>query len=51
MVGRVLGRLGDVDGKIRREVVAFISERVESDEARAARVINIGDAVESVWKS
>ena len=51
MVGRVLGRLGDVDGKIRREVVGFIRERVESEDARAARVINIGDAVESVWKS
>jgi hypothetical protein len=51
MVGRVLGRLGDDDGKIRREVVGFIRARVESDDARAARVINISDAVESVWKS
>ncbi|HVV36374.1 MAG TPA: hypothetical protein VHC63_07195 [Acidimicrobiales bacterium] len=51
VVGRVLGRLGDVDGKIRREVVAFIGERVESPAARAARIINIGDAVESLWQS
>jgi hypothetical protein len=51
MVGRVLGRLGDVDGKIRREVVGFITERLESPDARAAMVINIADAVESIWKS
>jgi hypothetical protein len=51
MVGRVLGRLGDVDGKIRREVVGFIAERLDSADARAAMVINIGDTVESIWKS
>jgi hypothetical protein len=51
MVGRVLGRLGDVDGKIRREVVVFINARLESDDARGAMVINIGDTVESMWKS
>jgi hypothetical protein len=51
MAGRVLGRLGNVEAKIRKEVVRFITERIESDDARAARVINIGDAVEALWNS
>jgi hypothetical protein len=51
MAGRVLGRLGNVEAKIRKEVVAFVSQKLESPDARAATVINIGDIVESVWKS
>jgi hypothetical protein len=51
MAGRVLGRLGNVEAKIRKEVVAFVTEKLESPDARAATVINIGDIVESVWKS
>ena len=51
MVGRVLGRLGNVDAKIRREVVAIVRARVESPAGREATIINIGDTVESMWKS
>jgi hypothetical protein len=51
MVGRVLGRLGDVDGKIRREVVGFITQRLDSPDARAEMVIDIGNTVEEIWKS
>ncbi|MEY2472768.1 MAG: hypothetical protein QOK28_2097 [Actinomycetota bacterium] len=51
MVARVLGRLGNVEAKIRKEVVDFIRERLASDDAHAARVINIADAVEQLWKS
>jgi hypothetical protein len=51
MAARVLGRLGNVEAKIRKEVLAFIRERVESDEARTARIINVGDFVETMWKS
>ncbi|HUR77543.1 MAG TPA: hypothetical protein VMZ22_06335 [Acidimicrobiales bacterium] len=51
MAGRVLGRLGNVDGKIRKEVAGFIRARLAAPEARAATVINIGDTVEAFWKS
>lgn len=51
MVGRVLGRLGNVDDKIRREVIGFIRARLDAADARAATVINIGDTVESLWRS
>ena len=51
MAARVIGRLGNVDAKIRKEVVGFIRTRLDAPDARAATVINIGDIVESLWKS
>ena len=50
MVSKVLGRLGNVDGKIRKEVARFVSERVESPDAKAATVIEIGPHIDAVWK-
>ncbi len=51
MAGRVLGRLGNVDAKIRKEVVNVINARIDSPQANAARVIDIGTVAESMWKS
>jgi hypothetical protein len=51
VAARVLGRLGNVEAKIRKEVVAFISERLDSPEAMQARVIDIGTVAEAMWKS
>ncbi len=50
MAARVLGRLGNVDGKIRKEIVGFISERLNSADAKAATVIDIASHIEAVWK-
>ena len=49
MAGRVLGRLGNVDAKIRKEVVGFISERLDAPDAKAATVIDIASHVEEFW--
>jgi hypothetical protein len=51
LTARVLGRLGNIDAKIRKEVNGFIGARLVSPDAQAAMVINIGDTVESIWKS
>lgn len=51
MAAKVLGRLGNVDGKIRKEVVGVITEALESPAAKAATVIDIGSHIEAVWKS
>ena len=51
ITARVLGRLGNIDAKIRKEVAGFIRTRLVSPDARAAMVINIGDTVDAVWKS
>lgn len=51
VVARVLGRLGNVDGKIRKEVVKVIQQRLDAPEAQAATVIDISDYIEAVWKS
>ena len=51
VAARVIGRLGNVDAKVRKEVVAFIRERLEAPDARAATVVHIGDTVEAIWKS
>ncbi|MDP1794763.1 MAG: hypothetical protein Q8K63_11585 [Acidimicrobiales bacterium] len=51
MAARVLGRLGNVDGKIRKEVVGFITERLNAPDAKAATVIDIATHIEAVWKS
>jgi hypothetical protein len=51
MTARVLGRLGNIDAKIRKEVVGFIGNRLDAPDARAATIINVGDTVESIWKS
>ena len=49
MAAKVLGRLGNVDGKIRKEVVRFINERLATPEAQAIRVIDIDPLIEAVW--
>jgi hypothetical protein len=49
VAAKVLGRLGNVDNKIRKEVVNFIAGRLESDAARAATVIDISRQIDSVW--
>ena len=46
---KVLGRLGNVDNKIRKEVVNFIAGRLESDAARAATVVDISRQIDNVW--
>jgi hypothetical protein len=51
MAAKVLGRLGNVDGKIRKEVVAFITDRLNAPDAKAATVIDIASHIEAVWKS
>jgi hypothetical protein len=51
VTARVLGRLGNIDAKIRKEVVSFIRARLEAPDARDAMIINIGDTVETMWKS
>lgn len=51
IAARVLGRLGNVDAKIRKEVVGFIREKLDAPEARAATVININETVEAMWRS
>jgi hypothetical protein len=51
IAARVIGRLGNVDKKIREEVVRFVVEAVDSDAARAATVIDIGPQIENVWHS
>jgi hypothetical protein len=51
MAAKVLGRLGNVDGKIRKEVVGFITERLNAPDAKAATVIDIASHIEAVWKS
>ncbi len=51
MAAKVLGRLGNVDGKIRKEVVGFITDRLNAPDARAATVIEIAQHIEAVWKS
>lgn len=51
VAAKVLGRLGNVDGKIRKEVVGFITERLNAPDARAATVIDIATHIEAVWKS
>lgn len=50
MTSKVLGRLGNIDGKIRKEVVGFITERLNGPDAKAATTINIADHIEAVWK-
>lgn len=51
MAAKVLGRLGNVDGKIRKEVVGFITGRLNAPDAKAATVIDIASHIEAVWKS
>jgi hypothetical protein len=51
IVARVLGRLGNVDAKIRKEVVGFIAAQLDAPAAKAATVIDIGSTVEQMWKS
>lgn len=51
MAAKVLGRLGNVDGKIRKEVVGFITDRLHAPDAQAATVIEIAQHIEAVWKS
>ena len=51
LTARVLGRLGNIDAKIRKEVVGFIAKRLGAPDAQAATIINVGDTVESMWKS
>ncbi len=50
ITAKVLGRLGNIDGKIRKEVVGFIGERLRSPDAQATTMINIADHIEAVWK-
>jgi hypothetical protein len=49
ITAKVLGRLGNIDGKIRKEVVGFISERLHSTDARAATMIEIAPHIDAVW--
>jgi hypothetical protein len=51
IVARVLGRLGNVDKKIREEVTRFVAERLHGDDARAATVIEIAPEIDKVWHS
>lgn len=46
---RIIGRLGDVEMKIREQVVEVINERVDTDEVRAATVIELESRIDDVW--
>ncbi|HVE94911.1 MAG TPA: hypothetical protein VNB24_08335 [Acidimicrobiales bacterium] len=47
---KVIGRLGDVDRKIREQVVVVISQRLETPAARSARVIDLSSKIDAVWE-
>ena len=51
IVARVLGRLGNVDKKIREEIVRFVNDALTRDAARAATVIDIAPQIDNVWHS
>ncbi len=51
VAARVLGRLGNVEAKIRKEVVGFIRAKLDSPDAKSATVIDISRQVEAIWKS
>jgi hypothetical protein len=46
---RVLQRLGNVDDEVRRAVVDIVNGRLASDEAAAARVLDILGYVDKAW--
>jgi len=50
ITSKVLGRLGNIDGKIRKEVVGFITDRLNSPDTKAATLIEIAGHIEAVWK-
>jgi hypothetical protein len=47
---RFLQRLGGIDDEVRRAVASTVTERLESDRARAVRVIDILRYVGDAWK-
>ena len=49
VAAKVLGRLGNVDGKIRKEVVNVINERLAAPEAKGVTTIDIDPLIEAVW--
>ena len=49
IVAKVLGRLGNVDKKIREEIVRFITDRLATEVARRATVIDITPHIDKVW--
>jgi hypothetical protein len=46
---KLLQRLGDVDSEVRRTVVSIVNQRLASDEAAAARVLDILGYVDKAW--
>jgi hypothetical protein len=46
---RVLQRLGNVDEEVRRAVASVVSERLDSDAARAVRELDILGYVDQAW--
>lgn len=50
VAAKVLGRLGNVDGKIRKEVVNVINQRLSTPEAKAVTTIDIDPLIEAVWR-
>ncbi len=46
---RVLQRLGNVDDQVRRTVATIVNERLSSDAAREARVLDILSFVDKAW--
>lgn len=48
--GRILQRVGNMDEEIRDQVLRVVGNLLESPDAQAVRVINVGDMIDDVWK-
>jgi hypothetical protein len=46
---KVIQRVGNVDGEVRKQVAKIVNERVGSDAATKARVIEVLGAVDDLW--
>ncbi|MGH9246536.1 MAG: hypothetical protein ACRD29_19940 [Acidimicrobiales bacterium] len=49
-VSRLLGTLGRIDEQVRRQVVDWVNEMVDSDEARELREIDVLSLVDRAWR-
>ena len=47
---KIIGRLGDVEMKIREQVVEVMNERINTDAARAACLIEFESRIDQLWE-
>jgi hypothetical protein len=47
---KVIQRIGDVDGELRRQVARVVNERVASEDAARLRTIDILSLIDSSWQ-